>query len=149
MLYFKDFIFACTSTIGFSILFNLPKNSIFYAALTGGIGWTIYLYIKSIVGSIVFSSFVGAIVVGLLGEIFARIDKKPVTTFIIPGIVPLVPGYGIYLSMVHLINQDFYNAAKMGTEAVFTGGAISIGIIFVSSGAKTLKKRRSRKTLNK
>lgn len=149
MPYYKHFIFALISTVGFSVLFNVPKKSVFYASITGAIGWTLYVYTKTITLSIPFSVFIGAIGVGLLGEVFARIDKKPVTTFVIPGIVPLVPGYGIYLSMVNLINQDFYNAAKTGTEAIFTGGAISVGIILVSSVAKILKKRRLKIEMNK
>ncbi|SHJ85948.1 threonine/serine exporter family protein [Paramaledivibacter caminithermalis] len=140
MLYYKDFIFAFISTVGFSVLFNVPKKSIFYAGLTGGIGWTIYMYTKDITISSTFSVFLASILVGILGEIFARVDKKPVTTFVIPGIVPLVPGYTIYLSMVNLINQDFNTAAKFGTEAVFTSGAISVAIIFVTSVAKIMKR---------
>lgn len=144
MPYYGHFIFAFLSTIGFSVLFNVPKKSIFYAGLTGGIGWTLYMYTKDITMSSTFSVFVASTLVGILGEIFARIDKKPVTTFVIPGIVPLVPGYTIYLSMINLINQDFYTAVEFGTEAVFTSGAISVGIIFVTSVAKIMKGKRKK-----
>ncbi|MCT4564840.1 MAG: threonine/serine exporter family protein [Maledivibacter sp.] len=143
MAYYKDFIFSFISTVGFSVLFNVPKKSIFYAGLTGGIGWTLYIYIKELTMSSTFSIFIASTFVGILGEIFARIDKKPVTTFVIPGIVPLVPGYTIYLSMASLANQDFNIAAKFGTEAVFTSGAISVGIIIVTSFAKIMKKKRT------
>ncbi len=143
MFFLKQFIFSFISTVGFSILFNVPKKSIIYAGLTGGISWILYIYIDKLTSSIIFSLFIASTVVGILGEIFAIIDKKPVTIFIIPGIVPLVPGYGIYLSMVNLINRDFYGFAKTGTEAIFSSGAITIGIIFVSSLAKLLKKRRT------
>lgn len=143
MDYYIHFIFALISTIGFSVLFNVPKKSIFYAGLTGGVGWTIYMYIKDTTLSSTFSIFAASTIVGVLGELFARIDKKPVTTFVIPGIVPLVPGYTIYLSMVKLINQDFYGAANLGTESVFTSGAISAGIILVTSAAKIIKTKRT------
>lgn len=143
MTYYKHFIFAFISTVGFSVLFNVPKKSILYAGLTGGIGWTLYMYSKGLTLSSTFSIFIASTFVGILGEIFARIDKKPVTTFVIPGIVPLVPGYIIYLSMINLINQDFSTAAKFGTEAVFTSGAISVGIILVTSFAKIMKRKRT------
>jgi len=142
VIYFKHFVFAVISTVGFSVLFNVPKKSIFYAGLTGGVGWTVYMYINEITLSSAFSIFVASTIVGILGEIFARLGKKPVTTFVIPGIVPLVPGYTIYLSMINLINQDFYEAAKLGTEAVFNSGAISVGIILVTSVAKIKKRER-------
>lgn len=142
MAYYKHFIFALISTIGFCVLFNVPKKSIFYGGLTGAIGWTLYIYIKDITLSPTFSVFIAATLVGILGEIFARIDKKPVTTFVIPGIVPLVPGYTMYLSMVNLINQDLYEAATLGTEAVATSGAISVAIIIVTSAAKINKRKK-------
>ncbi|SKC46250.1 threonine/serine exporter family protein [Maledivibacter halophilus] len=144
MAYYKHFIFAILSTVGFSVLFNVPKKSIFYAGLTGGIGWTLYIYAKDLTMSSTFSVFLASTFVGILGEVFARIDKKPVTTFVIPGIVPLVPGYTIYLSMINLINQEFYRAVEFGTEAVFTSGAISVGIIFVTSGARIIKEKRKK-----
>lgn len=144
MTYYKHFIFAILSTVGFSVLFNVPKKSIFYAGLTGGIGWTLYIYAKDLTMSSTFSVFLASTFVGILGEVFARIDKKPVTTFVIPGIVPLVPGYTIYLSMINLINQEFYRAVEFGTEAVFTSGAISVGIIFVTSGARIIKEKRKK-----
>jgi len=142
MAYYKHFIFALISTIGFSVLFNVPRRSVFYAGITGAVGWTLYMYTKSATLSSVFSVFIASTCVGIIGEVFARLDKKPVTTFVIPGIVPLVPGYTIYLSMVNLINQDFYEAAKLGTEAVFTSGAISVGIILVTSAARIIKIKR-------
>ncbi|KXZ39441.1 Uncharacterized membrane protein YjjB, DUF3815 family [Alkalithermobacter thermoalcaliphilus JW-YL-7 = DSM 7308] len=143
MYLFSQFIYSFLSTVGFSILFNVPKSSIVYAGITGGIGWTLYIYINNLVFSVTFSSFIASIVVAILGEVFARIDKKPVTAFVIPGIVPLVPGYGMYLTMINLINDSFDTAIKIGVNAIFTGGAIAIGIILVSSVAKIIKSMKN------
>ncbi len=145
MNYYNQFIFSFFSTVGFSVIFNVPKKSILYAGITGALGWTIYIHIEHITRSAVFSILIGSMIVGLLGEIFARIDKKPVTTFIIPGIVPLVPGYSMYLAMINLINQNFLEAVKAGTEAVFIGGAISAGIIIIASIARILKSNKRKK----
>ncbi len=148
MNYYNQFIFSFISTMGFSVLFNVPRKSILYAGFTGALGWTLYIYIKYITESPIFSVFIGSIVVSILGEIFARIDKKPVTTFIIPGIVPLVPGYAIYLAMINLIDQNFFEAVEIGTEAVFIGGAISSGIIIIASIAKIFKRINNKKQCN-
>lgn len=145
MLYIKQFIFSLIATIGFSVLFNVPKQSIIFASITGGIGWTLYTFINILTVSTMFSLFIASTVVGILGELFARINKKPVTTFIIPGIVPLVPGYLIYLSMVNLVNRNFDDFALTGTEALFSSGAISIGIILVSSISRLIKKNTGEK----
>ncbi len=57
--------------------------------------------------------------VGTLGELFARYFKKPATVYIIPGIVPLVPGAGMYYTMLALVEKDFLLAANNGTETFF------------------------------
>ena len=139
----KEFLLAFASTIGFSILFNSPRKSLLLGGLTGGIGWIIFSVFKGY--SSIFAAFLASTAIGLLGEVFARIQKRPVTVFVIPGIVPIVPGFGLYLTMVHLINNMYYLAAQTGTEAVFTAGAISIGIIVVSSSSRLLKSLRRKR----
>ena len=46
------------------------------------------------------SNLLGALCVGILGLVFARIKKCPVTVFNIPGVVPLVPGVPAYQQSV-------------------------------------------------
>lgn len=135
----KEFIFSVCATIGFSILFHVPKKAITLAAITGGIGWVVYSYLCKISGPIL-AAFIASLFIGLLGEIFARIKKAPVTVFAIPGIVPIVPGYGTYLSMAKLINDDYYEAAQVGIETVFVAVSISVGIIAITSLSKLVKK---------
>lgn len=142
---YLHFIYSFISTIGFSILFNVPKKSLFYAGITGAVGWSLYVYTDNITFSASFSNFIAAIIVAILGEVFARVDKKPVTVFVIPGIVPLVPGYGMYLTMINLINDDFNKAASVGIDTLFKAGAIVMGIILVSSTARIIKKNKTKK----
>lgn len=142
---YLHFIYSFISTIGFSVLFNVPKKSLFYAGITGAIGWSLYVYTDNITFSASFSNFIASIMVAILGEVFARIDKKPVTVFVIPGIVPLVPGYGMYLTMINLINDNFNKAATTGIDTLFKAGSIVMGIILVSSIAKIIKKSKAKK----
>ncbi|MCT4583728.1 MAG: threonine/serine exporter family protein [Peptostreptococcaceae bacterium] len=139
MIYLKDFIISFFATLGFCILFNVPKKYIIHSCLTGAIGWCVFIFNKEIFNSNPFPNFLASIVIGILGEIFARINKTPVTLYVIPGIIPLVPGYGIYLSMIHLINNDFYSAIKTGVDTLFIAGAISMGIIIVTSFSRLIK----------
>ena len=38
----KQFIFSFMSTIGFAILFSIPKDSIIKSGIVGAIGWIFY-----------------------------------------------------------------------------------------------------------
>ncbi|PAB58802.1 threonine/serine exporter family protein [Anaeromicrobium sediminis] len=143
MSLYLHFIYSFLATLGFCIFFNVPKKDLLYGSITGSIGWTLYTYLNGISNSASLSSFISATIIALLGEVFARINRKPVTVFIIPGIVPLVPGYGMYLTMLDIINNDFNSAAKTGSDTIFVAGSIAIGVILVSSTAKLFKKIRS------
>jgi uncharacterized membrane protein YjjB (DUF3815 family) len=130
---FTQFIFAYISTVGFSLLFNIPKSAILKSALVGAIGWLIYFQAHQFSQSAVLSTFLGACVVSILSEIFARKFKEAVTVFVIPGILPLVPGSGMYNTMLALIQRDISTAALIGSETIFIAGSIAVAILLVSS----------------
>ncbi len=72
----------------------------------------------------------------------ARYYKKPATVYIIPGIVPLVPGAGMYYTMLALVSKDFYTAINKGTETFFIAAAISLGIIISTSLSRSIKRMK-------
>ncbi|MGF7057317.1 threonine/serine exporter family protein [Brassicibacter mesophilus] len=148
MFLIKHFVYAFLSTIGFSILFNIPKDSVIKSGFAGAIGWIIYIVTKDIFSSPIAGAFFGAITVGIVGEVMAKYFKKPATIFIIPGVVPLVPGAGMYYTMLAVIEKDFIHAANLGTETIFIAASIACGIIISSSVSKIIKKQKERKLLN-
>ena len=129
----KLFLFSYLSTVGFAILFGIPKKSIIKSGFIGAIGWIVFYITSKYLNSNITGTFFAAIIVGILGELFARHYKKPATVYIIPGIVPLVPGAGMYYTMLALVRKDFYLAANKGTETFFIAAAISVGIIMSTS----------------
>ncbi|MEW8973354.1 MAG: threonine/serine exporter family protein [Tissierellaceae bacterium] len=133
-------IFSFFATIGFVIYFSAPLNSVFASGITGGLSWIVlyiclYRFNNKIIGT-----FLGALLVGTLGEYFAIRLKKPATVFITPGIVALVPGAGMYYTMLYLVQRDFEKAAISGTETFFMAAAIAIGIIASSIFSRFLKR---------
>ena len=59
--------------------------------------------------------------------------------FVIPGIIPLVPGLGMYNTMLYLVQSNFELAISKGANVLFVGGAISLGILVVTSLSRTIK----------
>ena len=93
--------------------------------------------------------FLATIVVSLLSELFARILKAPATIFLVIGIVPLVPGGGLYYAMDALINADYVLFAQKGVETAACAGAIAAGVSVVTSivrMAATKRASRQQKT---
>ncbi|QQY78747.1 uncharacterized membrane protein YjjB (DUF3815 family) [Keratinibaculum paraultunense] len=134
------FLFAFLSTIGFAILFDIPKKSIYKSGIAGALSWITFYIISSFFGSLIVGTFFASVVVGILGELLARHSKKPATVYIIPGIVPLVPGAGMYYTMLALVRKDFFTAINKGTETFFIAAAISLGIIISTSLSQSIKR---------
>jgi len=63
----------------------------------------------------------------------ARIRKAPVTIFQIIAMLPLVPGSGIYHTMEYAIAGNTNLFLETGIHTLAIAGALSIGIILVSS----------------
>lgn len=136
---FYAFLLSFIGTVGFAIFFNAPKNSLLISGFSGAFGWIVYMILNQNGNGAVFSNFIAAIAVSVLGEVFARASKNPVTTFVIPSIIPLVPGYGLYLTMLFLVQGDYAKGVEKGVETFFIAGAIAVGLIIVSSTVKSLK----------
>lgn len=124
---------ALIGVIGFSIISGVPKKFLIHCSISGAAGWFVYLVSKSINEDEVLSMFLAALVVSLLSHIFARACKAPVTIFLIPGILPLVPGIGmvrsVYYNIVHNSTLTAYNLSL----TLQTAGAIAIAILIMDT----------------
>ncbi len=128
----KSFL-AFISTIGFSIMFNLPKKLLAYAGMTGGLGFLTYLYVINIENDYIIAALLGSFVVGIFGQLFAIFLKHPSTLFTIPGIIPLVPGYDLYNAMFYLVEKNTAEAASYGIKAILISISIACGIAISST----------------
>lgn len=91
----------------------------------------------------------------IYSEIIAKKMKTTVTTSLIPSLIPLVPGSGIYFTMDHFVQGNYAQAVMIGRETLSITAAITIGIVFITSISQVilrilryrsmLKKYRSKK----
>jgi uncharacterized membrane protein YjjB (DUF3815 family) len=139
MLSTAFFAFGCT--FAFAILFNSPKRLIPATAAAGALGWLGYEALLGWGTSVLMASFAGALIVGIAGEILARLYKEPATLFVIPGIIPLVPGYGLYETMLRIIEKEYAAAGAVGFEAVLGAISIAFGLVLSLSTFRLLTKK--------
>ena len=128
-----SFVFALFATFGFCILFHVPLRCMFPAAATGGLGWFVYQLLMELGLGITASVFLAACLVALLADICSRLIREAATVFVIPGILPLVPGSGIYYTMFHFIRGNMDKAAAWGTRTLMIAGAIALGLLVIAS----------------
>lgn len=137
-----NFFSAFMATGVFALFFNANKYDVLWGALLGGIGWTIYKWILLSGGSILYAYFLGAFFVAFLSEVLGIIIKNPATVFLIPGILPLVPGGGMFFTMRAFVSGSVETALELGYTTLGAAGAIALGIAIVSVIARVYGKIR-------
>ncbi len=121
---------AAFGTLGFAVLFGAPVKHYVYCGLVGGIGWLVYLILRTHASATI-ATFVATVVVILLSRWFAVRRRCPATIFLISGIIPLVPGAGIYWAAYYTVTGQLSLAFERGFESVRIAVAIVLGIVFV------------------
>ena len=67
-------------------------------------------------GSDLAQYLISTIVVSAYAEVMARVFKAPVTGFLTIGILPLVPGGGIYYTMEYCVSGQTSQVIETGTH---------------------------------
>ncbi|QAT40264.1 threonine/serine exporter family protein [Clostridium sp. JN-9] len=140
-----NFIYASIATLAFGIIFNIRGKNLVFASLGGGISWAVYLLSLKFFSSMIFAYFLAAAIVTLYSEIMARVLKTPVTTFVICAIIPVVPGGGMYNTMMESVKGNVQTALSMGVQTITIAGAIAVGILFISTIVKIVIINRNKK----
>lgn len=135
-------ICAAIAAFAFAVLYHIKGKIMFFSALGGGLGWFVYLLLIHYKNSTTISLFAASVTVSVYAEIMARLLRTPVTVFILCGIIPLVPGNGMYYTMYETITRDLTKASIWGFQTLMSAGSIAIAIVFVSSITKLIKPRK-------
>jgi uncharacterized membrane protein YjjB (DUF3815 family) len=128
------FIFAFFTTLGFCIQFSVPWRQVATASFIGALGFTLFEFSLLYMGhSIVLASFLASCLVAVAAEFASRAGKDAATLFIIPGIIPLVPGTGMYTAMAYAMQNNFDKSTFAAAQALFIAGGIAVALVIVAS----------------
>lgn len=138
MLRFLPCLYAFIACASFCFIFQVRKPSfIILCSLNGAISWLVYL-LTDFLPVDAARYFLATIAVSIFAELLARIQKAPATIFLVIGIIPLVPGGGLYYTMDYLINGDFAMFTSKGIQTAAAAGAIAAGASMVTSLVRML-----------
>ena len=137
------------STIGYGIVFNNKYKHLPIVATSSCLATAVYLLGNYLSNNSFISVMCGTIIATLVAELLARILKSPTTVFIMPAIIPFVPGARLFFMMFSLVNSDPTLAKVHFTELLLSSLGIAVGIILATVFAqiviKTMKKLKTRK----
>ena len=149
MFYLTQFLIAAFAVLGFALLFNCPIKIVPVASLFSGIAWLVYKIIIMKYGNFFMAGFMSAFVLGIIGECAAIIFKKPATLFILPGLLPMVPGAGMYYTMYYLIYNDNTKFQESALETFYIASSLAIGIVAATAFIKIFKTTIKKKLKHK
>lgn len=143
---FLPCLYSFMGCVGYCLVFNIRmrKRMLLLASLGGAVGWCVYLLCGWLQNDIT-QSFAAILAVAAYSEIMARLQKSPATVYLIVGLIPLVPGGGIYYTMEYCINGDMMNFMNTGIHTLGIAGALAIGILLVSACVRILNNIQRRK----
>ena len=125
-------ITAAISTLGFSILFYVHPRRLLVATLGGVLTTAVYLLAGRFVGGELFPNLLAALMGAGFSEIMARVTKVPVPVYMVPCVIPLVPGGGLYETMFSFVTGNYAAAATAGMRTLQIALGIAGGIVIAS-----------------
>ena len=123
---------ATLGTLGFALVFRVRHWHLVWATLGGTLAWVSDVIVSHLGGGAFLSSLAGALAVCLWSEGRARWRKAPANVYLIPGIVPLLPGSALYYAMEGAIYSDMEVFTQRGIDALLASLGIAGGILIAS-----------------
>ncbi len=130
------FVSSTVATGLFALGMRAPKRALIPTSLLAGVGYTIYMLVTNAAGSEPLAIFLATLMVAIGSEILATLMKMPATIFMFPGIVPLVPGIGIYRTMLYLLQKKFDLFLDQGTGCIVVLGVMAVAIALTNEVAR-------------
>ena len=123
---------AALGTVGFAIIYYVHPRHLVFATLGGILTCTIYLLSKNLVGGELLPNLLGAMAGAVFCEVFARLTKTPVPVYMLPAIIPLIPGGTLYRTMFYFAAGSYAEAASLGITTLQAALGIAGGIVIAS-----------------
>ena len=137
---------AFLSVYFFTMLLEIPKRYAFHCGIAGGVNWLVYLIVMETLESSMAAAFFSSLAVAILSQIFARTQKTPVNVFLVAGILPTVPGGGIYRCVYYFIRNNSSQSNYYLLQTLKTAGAIAMAIFITDSLFRFFQYYQNRKT---
>lgn len=144
---FVKIISALLATVFIAILFQVRKEHVLLTAIGGGIGSLINELMLVLGCSSFVAVFVASLGLALYSEIMARMRKTTVTTFLISALFPLVPGAGMYYTMLEIVNNELDVALETGVTTLSTAALMALGILFVTTLSRVMFHSQQKKNI--
>lgn len=132
---------AFVAITAFSAFLYASRKHVLYCGAAGALGWFTYLVLEPLGIGVVTRNFYAALAVAFLAHIFARTKKAPVTVFLATGILPMVPGAGMYQIAYHIFVGDHQMTSFYLVQTLQIAGVIALAVFLTDSFFRIFQKK--------
>jgi uncharacterized membrane protein YjjB (DUF3815 family) len=127
----------------FAVRLGVPRRSVLQAAAIGAVAWLLYRSVTPPSGSIDpgIATLAASILLGMVGRVMARRFDAPAALWVVPAVLPLLPGLQIVTAM--LATSDAARAAGLVGAAV-TAFVIGTGVASGDIAVTAIRRARQR-----
>lgn len=137
-----ELVYCFAASLFFALIMNAPKETLIHSSIVASVGYVIYITLSNQL-NVTLGFFAGTSFVAMMGEIFARKFKMPATIFIFPAVIPMVPGFGLYQTMLALVQDNIPSALEIGVNTILNIASMAIAMALVSVIALKFKSRKA------
>lgn len=130
---------AFLGSMGFCMMFRLRSGLLLPASLGGLFCWGIYLFSSQYLTGIFLPSLIASAFAATYAEVFARRLKAPATLFLIPAVVSLVPGGGLYYTISYAVQGELEQSGQYGAQTVQYVLGIACGMCIIWALFETIR----------
>ncbi|MGN0311765.1 MAG: threonine/serine exporter family protein [Lachnospiraceae bacterium] len=120
---------ACT---GFSIIYSTRPNRLFLCGLGASLTWGVCCFMAPYTSNIFVNYMIAAAFGTILAECLAKWTKTPATIYLIPSLLPMVPGGSLYYTTFALVTGNQADVSYYGNRTAQAALGISVGLVIVS-----------------
>lgn len=130
---------AVIGTVGFALMLRLRYERLPVIALSTALCYSIYLFALHLGMADFMANLLASLFAAFASEFLAKKIKAPVTVFLTPTILPLVPGASLYYTIESFFKNELRLALGHFSSMGRTIGAILLGIVIVNTIMKCIR----------
>ncbi|UXZ04753.1 threonine/serine exporter family protein [Moraxella nasicaprae] len=136
MDFIQDIILSCIITLGWCLMFTLPRRYIGHCMVITALGFGSRLVMTHFGVHLAVATFFGSMFASFLGVYFAQRYRLPPKALIVPSLICMMPGIAAYKAMVSMVQIGYFGFSmelfvlmmSYFFDAIFVISALVLGL---------------------
>lgn len=135
-------VFGFLGTVGFGILFSVPRRALILSGSVGALGAALRSLCQQLGASTELADYTAALAVGLVGYGAAFVIESPRMVYTVPGVITMVPGILAYQVVVYFSTARYTDGLTAAIQVFLITGALAAGLVTARTITEAIKHLR-------